>query len=77
MTGVIPCATRSIAALEAKRFEFYGAGTADEQIVIAPPMPEYPHSEDELRKIVQGVAQQSPGLWRCGFQRQDRGLDPG
>jgi len=55
VTGVIPYATRSIAALEAKRFEFLGAGTADEQIVIAPLMPEYPHNDEEAHKIEQGV----------------------
>ena len=55
LKGVIPYAVRSIAALEAKRFEFMGAGTADEELIITPLMPEYPKIADEVQKVQWGV----------------------
>jgi predicted RND superfamily exporter protein len=53
--GVIPYAVRSIAALEAKRFEFLGAGTPDEELVITPLMPEYPKNAEDVKKVEWGV----------------------
>ncbi len=53
--GVIPYAVRSIAALEAKRFEFLGAGTADEEMIISPLMPEYPKTDADAQKVEWGV----------------------
>jgi predicted RND superfamily exporter protein len=53
--GVIPYAVRSIAALEAKRFEFVGAGTEDEQMMITPLMPERPKTEEDAQSIEAGV----------------------
>jgi hypothetical protein len=41
-TASSPYAVRWIAALEAKRFEFVGLGTEDEQMMITPLMPERP-----------------------------------
>src|SRR5271156_3120848 len=55
ITGVIPYAVRSIAALEAKHFSFLGAGTPDEEMVIAPLMPEYPHSEKQVKDVEEGA----------------------
>src|SRR5207249_9351374 len=53
--GIIPYAVRSIAALEAKRFEFVGLGTEDEQMMITPLMPERPENEDDAKIVEQGV----------------------
>jgi hypothetical protein len=55
ITGVIPYAVRSIAALEAKHFSFLGAGTPDEEMVIAPLMPEYPHTDKQVKDIEEGA----------------------
>lgn len=55
ITGVIPYAVRSIAALEAKHFSFLGKGTPDEEMVIAPLMPEYPHTEKDVQDVEQGA----------------------
>jgi len=49
--GVIPYAVRSLSALEAKRFDLQNAGTPDETLVMAPLMPDYPQTDDEVRKI--------------------------
>ena len=49
--GVIPYAVRSLSALEAKRFDLQNPGTPDETLVMAPLMPDYPRTEDEVRKI--------------------------
>ena len=53
--GVIPYAVRSIAALEAKRFEFVGAGTEDEQMMITPLMPERPKTDEDAQSVEAGV----------------------
>src|SRR5580704_5403546 len=49
--GVIPYTVRSLSALEAKRFDLENKGTPDETLVMAPLMPDYPRTEDEVRKI--------------------------
>ena len=49
--GVIPYTVRSLSALEAKRFDLQNQGTPDETLVMAPLMPDYPRTEDEVRKI--------------------------
>src|ERR1700722_18900990 len=49
--GVIPYAVRSLAALEAKRFDLQNPGTPDETLVMAPLMPDYPQTEAEVQKI--------------------------
>ncbi len=53
--GIIPYAVRSMAALEAKRFDFFGFGTEDEQMMITPLMPERPTSREEVEHIEQGA----------------------
>jgi predicted RND superfamily exporter protein len=55
ITGVIPYAVRSIAALEAKHFSFLGEGTPDEEMVIAPLMPEYPHGDKAVKDVEDGA----------------------
>jgi predicted RND superfamily exporter protein len=55
ITGVIPYAVRSIAALEAKHFLFLGAGTPDEEMVIAPLMSDYPHTDKEVKDVEEGA----------------------
>ena len=49
--GVIPYTVRSLSALEAKRFDLENKGTPDETLVMAPLMPDYPRTENEVRKI--------------------------
>ncbi len=49
--GVIPYAVRSVAALEAKRFDLQNPGTPDETLVMAPLMPDYPQTDAEVKKI--------------------------
>jgi uncharacterized protein len=49
--GVIPYTVRSLSALEAKRFDLQNKGTPDETLVMAPLMPDFPRTEDEVRKI--------------------------
>src|SRR5262245_15763583 len=53
--GIIPYAVRSIAALESKRFDFYGQGTDDEQILITPLMPERPQTQEDIARIEKGA----------------------
>jgi predicted RND superfamily exporter protein len=53
--GIIPYAVRSIAALESKRFDFYGQGTDDEQILITPLMPERPQNPEDVARIEKGA----------------------
>ncbi len=53
--GVIPYTVRSLSALEAKRFDLQNPGTPDETLVMAPLMPDYPRTEDEVRKIEQAA----------------------
>jgi len=44
-------AVRSIAALESKRFEFYGQGTDEEQIIITPLMPERAQTPEDVARV--------------------------
>ena len=53
--GIIPYAVRSIAALESKRFEFYGQGTDEEQIIITPLMPERAQTPEDVARVEKGA----------------------
>ncbi len=53
--GIIPYAVRSLAALEAKRVEFYGAGTDDEQMLITPVMPQRPRTDADVKEVEDGA----------------------
>ena len=66
--GVIPYTVRSLSALEAKRFDLQNKGTPDETLVMAPLMPDYPRTEEEVRKIDSGGDGQSAGLRSAGLK---------
>src|SRR5581483_10305230 len=55
VNGIIPYAVRSIAALESKRFDFYGKGTDDEQLLITPLMAERPQTPEDVAVVEKGA----------------------